>query len=190
LTHLLEDNGDEVVQLSILDHFPTFHAKDLLNRNSMEKWGSPEEIESKSAQVLIGAVIRLLRLDPAVHLRRIHLQLADDLAALARGEATSNSSVQEFYEEMRTYAQMLARFFMEFGYRSDNSFFKWLQQVKAPVTVYVASDGLRAVSTVHDDANDLGAKEVLPDCRVYFVQGRGHFDMMEDDGLVIDLQSY
>jgi hypothetical protein len=188
VVHLLEDNGDSVIQLSLLDHFPTFHANDLLDRASVKALGTMEDIEQKYVRILVMLVIRLLRLDPNPRLRRRQLKLADELSVVARGENGSKTA-GEYYEEMRKYAITLAHFFVELGSDADGGFVKWLQQVKAPVSIYVPSEGVRNLATPSDSIHDLGARALFPDCQVYPIQGRGHWDMMEDDGLVANLQS-
>lgn len=66
----------------------------------------------------------------------------------------------------------------------------WEKGLKAPVSVYIASDGMMTTIPEADRAEwaALGATKLWPNAKVHFIPG-GHYDFIGHDKLVDLLQS-
>ncbi|KAG7443762.1 NRPS-like enzyme [Guyanagaster necrorhizus] len=188
LTKLFEDNGDEVVQAVILDHFPAMFMY------SANKFGNPDPRVAENIKMMLNAGMSAIggMMDRDTHgsaLRRSKNLLLD-----AWNGGPANEISRRSVGTIKAYLTAIAEFVYdlftdETGAASMELMAQWMRTVKAPITVVVAADG--AVRSVADEDRemwaDLGAKRCLPDAQVVFVKG-GHYEFLTDDSVIRLLQ--
>lgn len=66
----------------------------------------------------------------------------------------------------------------------------WMGTLKAPVSVYIAEDGMMKTIPEADRAewSDLGARRIWPNAKIHLIPG-GHFDFLGSNKLVDLLQN-
>jgi pimeloyl-ACP methyl ester carboxylesterase len=185
LALLFEWNGDHVVQLVMLDHFPTLFSLPSL---------FPLDDETVTTNAPSGALISqcfsqlfgLYARDPSPSRQVILERLTD----LLNGRSVDDPIIRSYYEVFIKILTMVANFVLNgFAEESDGSDLRarmerWVTQVKAPVTVIVAKKGTVVPIPEWDD---LGCRACFPDARVTYIDS-GHFSMLEMDTVVDELQ--
>ncbi len=187
IAKLFEDNGDDVVQLAMLDHFPPLfvYSANRVGNIDPRNPANREKLVALSRDAIGG----LMRRDANWELFKTQLptflEASKGLPApvLATTAATT----------VKKYITLVADFVYDLttdstGVSSLELMVKWMASVKAPVCVYVARAG--AVGGIADedkeDWADLGAK-YLPGTRVVPLEG-GHYEFLMNDKVIRGLQ--
>jgi thioesterase domain-containing protein/aryl carrier-like protein len=180
LAKRMEMDGDVVVELSFVDHFPAFWlcrpAAGFSFPDSSEDF---EIIAKEAARRSILNVIDLLRWDENPSRARY----ADELDTFQRGESPSQT-VKFSMETIGKLVRLNLQFLLENarGDRSkmDETFLTWLTELKAPMSVFIASRGIVQCvpEWARDEWRDLGANNCLKPVRVHYLDA-GHFEIME-----------
>ncbi|KAJ7686126.1 hypothetical protein B0H17DRAFT_1332956 [Mycena rosella] len=177
LTKLMEDAGEEVIQLTFIDHCPALWAREETEA-LLRKWTAAEFRDMTDASVL-----DLLRRDPTTGEEAFaNYQAAvcgsPDTLPNIRSEVTMTRAVVTLMFEF------LQKFYPADGERSYSTFigpFKgWLFSIKAPLAVLVAEHGI-----VHSAPGgawpDLGGSRFAKAAKVYYISGVGHYGIFRDE---------
>ncbi|KAK0199436.1 NRPS-like enzyme [Desarmillaria ectypa] len=173
LLGLFEDNGDEIVQAVMLDHFPAMFVY-AANKHSNPDPRSPESLETmlEASMIAIKAMM-----DRDAHRKE---RLWDTVG-------TNNlDAVQRSIHNIRAYLTAAAEFVYDLatneeGASSIQLMARWLRTVKTPVTVVIATQG----AAYGTEWTDMSTRQCLPDARVVVVEG-GHYEFLRDK-VVIEL---
>lgn len=185
LVHILESNGDDVQQLAMIDHFPTLFYSSIfqIDEETVQR-GSPSQ---KLVALVITSICDLYRRDKNPARRRI----ADELgAALDGGEVTPY--IKSYFTTSETITAMTAKFVLDLAGGEIDSIPEairdWVRQVRAPVSLYLASEGIsKCITDSAKEWETLGAAYCLDEFDVTTTEG-SHFEMMEDRKLISSLE--
>lgn len=185
LAHMLESNGDEIKQLVMIDHFPTLFYSSLfpIDEETVQR-GTPSH---KLVAQVVTSICDLYRRDKNPARRKI----ADELGqALDGGEVTPY--IESYYTATVNITGMTAKFALDLaGGEIDfipEAIRAWVRQVRAPITLYVASNGiLKCMRNAGEEWKTLGAGHCLDHMDVMTIKG-SHFEMMEDHDLIKNLE--
>ncbi|KAK0184801.1 NRPS-like enzyme [Armillaria mellea] len=187
LVKLFEDNGDEVVQATILDHFPAMFVY-LAN-----KFGNPNpRVESIQAMLDSGmaAIEGMMERDS----NRDTLRRSKNLLMDAWKGGPANEMSRKSVGTIKAYLTAIAQFVYdlttdETGAASVELMAQWMKTVKVPITVVVATAGSAGGVSVEDRELwvDLGVKQCLPEAKVVSVKG-GHYEFLTDEAVIQLLQ--
>ncbi|KAK0470423.1 NRPS-like enzyme [Desarmillaria tabescens] len=173
LLKLFEDNGDEIVQAVMLDHFPAMFVY------TANKHGNPNPRLPESIETMLEANMIAIRsmMDRDAHRKE---RMWDTVGA------NDLDMVRRSVRNIRAYLTAAAEFVYDLatdeeGASSMELMVKWLRTVKAPVTVVVAAQG----AAYGMEWTDMGTRRCLPDARVVFAEG-GHYEFLSDK-VVIEL---
>ncbi|KAJ7046120.1 putative polyketide synthase [Mycena alexandri] len=179
-----ERNGDHVVQLAMIDHFPTLFAlPELLPLDTDTVAGY-----APSQTLILAEFDQLFDLygrDPSPTRQVIEQHLRNVLAGLPVPD-----SIRAYHQVFVKILTMIVRFVLDLpddGTGRAASFEAWMRQVQAPVTVFVADNGMTPSIEAGAGWEDLGARKCLPDAQVTFVTS-GHFTSLETDEVVDGLE--
>jgi thioesterase domain-containing protein/aryl carrier-like protein len=178
LTKMMEDAGEEVAQLTFLDHFPMLWAhleSDLLR-------------ERTAAEILdlvdqLGySILEMLRSDPTIGPKIVANHQA---ALLDLPDASPHNRIM--VKNWRAFTPLLWNFLRQFrptnGEKSDNNFMEmldaWISSVKAPLVLVVAEYGV--VNGTLGGWPDLGASRISKPVKVHYLSGVGHFGIFGDE---------
>ncbi|PBL03992.1 NRPS-like enzyme [Armillaria gallica] len=188
LVKLFEDNGDEVAQAVMLDHFPAmfvYSANKLRNPDPRV----PENIQNMldvSMDTIAGMMDRDSNHDA---LQRTKNNLLDGWKGVY-----ANDIIRNAIRNIRGFRTASAEFVYdlttdETGLSSIELMAQWMRTVKVPITVVVAPEGALGAIPEEDRTtwSDLGTKRCLPDARVVFVKG-GHYEFLADEVVLQLLQ--
>lgn len=187
LVKLFEDNGDEVAQATILDHFPAMFVY-LAN-----KFGNPNpRVESIQAMLDSGmaAIEGMMERDS----NRDTLQRSKNLLMDAWKGGPANEMSRKSVGTIKAYLTAIAEFVYdlttdETGAASIELVAQWMKTVKVPITVVVALAGAAGGVSVEDRElwADLGVKQCLSEAKVVSVKG-GHYEFLTDEAVIQLLQ--
>ncbi|KAF9029928.1 hypothetical protein BDZ89DRAFT_1065026 [Hymenopellis radicata] len=186
LAHMLEANGDEIQHLSFIDNFPAIHLApgygSEVSRDTVQ--GLKSCIDANMS--IIGGLIR--RDDGGDNARR-H-RLADDLAAGYQNPQDAAPHTRAFLGTVCSHTARVLKFLDTHG-RDMEMFAAWMKGIRAPMTVYVASEGMIAhVPEVALSAEwyGFGVQRVFPYAEVVYVEG-GHFEVLGHELVAAGLQA-
>ncbi|KAK0472519.1 NRPS-like enzyme [Armillaria novae-zelandiae] len=175
LVKLFEDNGDEVAQATILDHFPAMF-----------------RVESIQAMLDSGmaAIEGMMERDS----NRDTLRRSKNLLMDAWKGGLANEMSRKSVGTIKAYLTAIAEFVYdlttdETGTASIELMAQWMKTVKVPITVVIASAGAAGGVSVEDRElwADLGVKQCLPEAKVVSVKG-GHYEFLTDEAVIQLLQ--
>ncbi|KAJ6619848.1 Alpha/Beta hydrolase protein [Mycena sp. CBHHK59/15] len=198
LAQMLEADGDAIIQLAFIDHFPTvvfcpgigFHSA--AQQDSAVGVLGPAERQEFLA-VSFQSVCTMIRNDGDGNVPRRH-KLADDLMGAFNG--TPNSEfIQAFYKTMDQLLNAVFDFIVGLseeergGATLVDRLVSWLGSVKAPMTLYLASHGTlgQVAPEYREQWADLGARLCRVPPRLVYLNAN-HFDVLSDRRLIRDLQ--
>ncbi|KAH7912515.1 Alpha/Beta hydrolase protein, partial [Hygrophoropsis aurantiaca] len=186
LTKLFEANGDKIAQLSVIEHFPLLFTSTQFEPDeaSIRQRSPTAAMENRAIREL---VVPLCTDSPS------HLQVAKGLIAALDGQETDLfitmilhnlkrlfSITQEFIFKLlppgQPYSSSAAR----------QAVIDWLATVQAPVTTFVASEG---IIRLFPEWDDLGTRQAFPNARVVKVPSN-HFSIFESDIFVDSIQHW
>ncbi|KAF8210888.1 hypothetical protein K438DRAFT_1808413, partial [Mycena galopus ATCC 62051] len=186
---LLEESGEQVLQLSFIDHFPLMWAMESMQA-SLRKTGL-------SADSTFANTIQLLRYDP------LYGPESDRLKQFEAASAGSPAAAPADLESLAIGKQMilsLSNFLRDFfppdvpmsASEYTESVNHWLSSVKAPLSALTAELGVVATMSdvVRRDWGDLGASGCRKPVKHYFVTGVGHYGILGDKRTAGFLQQY
>ncbi|KAK0200586.1 NRPS-like enzyme [Desarmillaria ectypa] len=187
LVKLFEDNGDEVAQAVMLDHFPTMFVYSANRLGNLDP-SAPENIRTYSTWAWVRSQDRWIETPTATLQRTKNLLLdgwkdvyaTDTIRGAIRNTKVFLTANAEFVYALTTD---------ETGMASIELTAQWIGTVKVPITVVVVPEG--ALEDVREEDRitwtDLGTKRCLPDARVVFVKG-GHYEFLTDEVVLQLLQ--
>ncbi|EJD00213.1 polyketide synthase [Fomitiporia mediterranea MF3/22] len=185
IVRLLEANGDEVVQLVFLDHFP------MLFCSPIWTWDDETIREGRPSNRLVAqqawVICTAIRGDPAVNRHSV----ADALMDAASGKGV-RPHIRHFYETLKVLVDMVMTFLLDLSGGDldlvQDALVKWISGIKVPFTVYVASSGIRRALPAEEwnTWSDFGTN-VIPSAKVVTVEG-DHYSFMESKALSDSLQ--
>ncbi|PPQ77928.1 hypothetical protein CVT25_015403 [Psilocybe cyanescens] len=185
IAKLLKSNGDTVEQLSFIDHFPTTFIAPLLgvdiSRVSLSDPGAQQEFFNASVSNLVGMTHRDNKGKDAKQHR-----IADDLQAAYQGLPTS---------PFMTRSKGIMDGFLNHSLRHGDENRKgmefvqgWLREVKAPVTVYLATYGILGLYAPDQYAPaEWNVHQSFMTVKITILEA-GHYDILESNGLIRGLQ--
>lgn len=195
VTLLLEANGDQVVQMAMLDHFPTTVLPVIYDFEKLD--ATDPDCRGLFLERGFEVVDTQLRQEDG-GLFPNQREYADQIRAVSQGASTSPATKIRWDRMKRTLEQMLdfivslsdlppAALTLD---QAMESLLKWMRVVKAPVSVYVAKEGM--VNCLPEKLReewreDLGTRRCYPDAEIVSVKG-GHFEILADEGLIETLQ--
>ncbi|KAJ7204325.1 hypothetical protein GGX14DRAFT_460002 [Mycena pura] len=177
---LLEADGQEVVQLSFLDHFPALWINDepLLRKGETA-------IDDMAAQTF-ACIIRMIGVDPAYSGCERAAQM--ELALSASPQASQDDIATKEVTTQLTIP--LLQFLMDFyppsvprcatGKSFADPFIDWVSSVKAPLSILIAEFGVVTTlpAALQASWRDLGAHLCRKAVDQYFIPGAGHFGFL------------
>ncbi|PBK62268.1 NRPS-like enzyme [Armillaria solidipes] len=173
LIKLFEDNGDEIVQAVMLDHFPAMFVY------AANKHGNPDPRVPESIEAMLDTGMIAIRamMDRDTHRKQ---RLWDTVGA------NNLDIVRRSIHNIRAYLVAAAEFVYDLatderGASSIQLMAQWLTMLKAPVTVVIAAQG----AAYGTEWTDMGTRQCLPEARVVVVEG-GHYEFLRDK-VVIEL---
>ncbi|SJL14874.1 uncharacterized protein ARMOST_18349 [Armillaria ostoyae] len=188
LVKLFEDNGDEVVQATILDHFPAMFVY-LAN-----KFGNPNPRVQENIKTMLDAGMAAIEGMMERDSNRDTLRRSKNLLMDAWKGGPANEMSRRSVGTIKAYLTAIAEFVYdlttdETGAASVELMTQWMKTVKVPITVVVAQAGA-AGSVPAEDRElwaDLGVKQCLPEAKVVSVNG-GHYEFLTDEAVIQLLQ--
>ncbi len=185
---LFEDNGDEVAQVVMLDHFPAMFVYSA-NRLGNPDPKVPENIRNM-LDIGMSAIEGLMNRDS----NRDTLQRGKNLLLDGWKGVYASDFVRNVTRNIKGFLTANAEFVYdlttdETGVASIELMAQWMRTVKVPITVVVAPEGALGGVTEEDRTTwaDLGTKRCLPDARIVFVKG-GHYEFLTDEVVLQLLQ--
>ncbi|KAF9043838.1 alpha/beta-hydrolase [Hymenopellis radicata] len=171
-----ERRGDVVMQLAFLDHFPTLHlyqSNSIGNPNPRTADGQQKLLECNISTILtLCALHSAKRVQAMVNVLEQLEGIPPHMLAARRNIKLITLLVGEFLYDVTTCASS--------GLQSVELLRRWVGELKAPTTVYLASRGV--VLLCDYDWQDLGMVNLVKG-----IEGT-HFDFLMNAGLVCDLQ--
>ncbi|KAK0472521.1 NRPS-like enzyme [Armillaria novae-zelandiae] len=188
LLKLFEDNGDEVVQAVMLDHFPALFVY------SANKLGNPDPRVPENIRNMLdmgmSAIEGLMDRDA----NRDTLQRAKNLLLDGWKGVYASDAFRNAIRNIKGFLTAIIEFVYdlttdETGEASVELMAQWMRTVRVPITVIVAPEGALGAVAEEDRTTwaDLGTKRCLPDARVVFVKG-GHYEFLTDEVVLQLLQ--
>ncbi|KAG9309602.1 putative polyketide synthase [Chiua virens] len=186
IVKLLETNGDDVVQLIVLDHFPLLFVTDKMIIND-------ESIQRRSATPHV--VRRILNdLIPMYDQASYFSEAVEDYK-MAVNDGPASLSMQRCIGTFKQIITIAYEFLFDL-FPSEQPFcpsvardllIAWLKPVRAPVTLVIASEGIILSVDGAERAlwrnNDLGVRQVFPRATVLDLPGN-HWTIFESQELV------
>jgi hypothetical protein len=191
---MFEANGDEVAQAAMLDHFPTTILPSIADFEKVD--ANDPDVRSLFLARAFEVVDTQLRQDDGGFFPN-QVEIADQIRNASEGRDAS-PAIKVRWERMKKALLLLLDFLASLAgpeisnltvEESMALLVKWLKGVKAPVSVYIASNGVIEClpEEVRQDWKELGTRECYPDAKLVYANG-GHFGFMGDDRVVKSLQ--
>ncbi|KAF8195303.1 hypothetical protein K438DRAFT_802881 [Mycena galopus ATCC 62051] len=184
LAQLLEASGDEILQLSFVDHFPLLFTSPVHGFTSEFK--TFEELTMSTRKASVAMVADCCSRDPS-YIRRAY---GEKLIEASQGLPSSTSAV-DAWEWIKTMQGIYLKQVIEFGggsvvwastdaeTRAETARRRLIDEiakVRAPITAHVANWGLRSLLPL--TWKDLGISRAQRDVRTFYYDV-GHFDIFE-----------
>ncbi|KAH7907339.1 putative polyketide synthase [Hygrophoropsis aurantiaca] len=189
LARLFEENGDRVVQFLIIDHFPLLFTPALSISNEVAT-----ERRTPSLALIRYALATAVTLLKTSGQQR---QLLGDHFEDAMEGRTTHPFIERLHTNFHDIMVITYDFIFDLLPVDDpvtmeaarRALTRWMRNLKAPVTVCFASDGVRStIPEAEGLSDDGGVREAFPDARVVEIEAN-HFSIMESDTLVDVIQT-
>ncbi|KAF8996235.1 Alpha/Beta hydrolase protein, partial [Cyathus striatus] len=188
LTKLLEDDGDEVIQLAFIDHFPStyLYSVDPFTFD-VDDVALVDELSKKVVEDFV-CILGLKNTGDTFRRR------AEEILLALKGDHSVPDVIQFTARVSQATVAIAMRYILGDSFRdasgiwSQSMFFDWLMSIKARPVVYVATEGVRSLLNSRDYSSDLGSKAVYSDVRVVVVNA-DHYNLFNNEELVRDLDS-
>ncbi|KDN35741.1 acetyl-CoA synthetase-like protein [Tilletiaria anomala UBC 951] len=195
LAKKFEAGGDRVAQVALIDHVPTFY---LCPVYGLENMVLESSLDRKAFhEVCCEGICDLLRRDGGGKIARRH-QLAKELKDAFEGRPAPEFSTT-YWRTVERFLDLMVDFMLcghmdsaeyELENRPLEAFMRWQSSLAAPVSVYIASEGMKRTIPKHmqEEWKDLGAMLCWPNAKFHHIEG-GHFDILSHMDLIEKLQS-
>lgn len=196
LAKRIEAEGSVVAQLAMLDHVPGFYACPVygIDKSTLS---DPAHLHDFH-RICCEGICDLLRRDGGGRVPRRH-QLAQELSDAFAGKPHVPAFSMTYWRTVEHFLNLLIDFMLRDDFTGVaasaddsalSSFMEWQRALKAPVSLYIAQDGMKKSIPKSFQAEwaDLGVRRSWPDARIYDIPG-GHFDILGNDQLVELLQN-
>lgn len=190
LAHILESNGDEIKQLVMIDHFPTLFYSPLFQIDEETvRSGRPSH---KLVSQVAALICDLYRGSKNHALRKVADELAEMTEIMRGGEDIPNSGSPSYLVTLENLTAMTAKFVIDLAGGEmraiPEAIRAWVRQVRAPVSLYLASEGISKLITEDgEEWETLGASHCLDNVNVITITGT-HLGILETIRLVGDLE--
>ncbi|THV00390.1 acetyl-CoA synthetase-like protein [Dendrothele bispora CBS 962.96] len=205
IVEMLLRDGEEVIQMSLIDHSPSFMFSGLSQDAAyqVDPDADSEIVDIKDSNFRELFKERIVNALYAYGAREGRTHVLQAYYDAWKGRPAPNHFV-EMSKTFKIYADQVWDFVEQLpGYRSfeggsgerswERALFaveEWLKTIKVPVTVYVASYGV--IGGVKDEVerekwSDLGVCRCFPDARVVHLD-TGHFTILSNETIIQDLQ--
>ncbi|KAK0437128.1 Alpha/Beta hydrolase protein [Desarmillaria tabescens] len=203
LTRILERNGDKVIQLALIDHFPTTFLAPALGVDVTKMPLQHPRARKEFIDTSFDNLVTIIRRDGGGNVLRRH-RLADGLSDARKGLPTA-PFIQSHKDILDRFLNQVFDFILVVcrnsempaseiaqrgsGQKTINALEEWLQSVNAPVSIYLGSYGMiGSVPVEHrKDWYDLGIHRCFPSAKVIHLRA-GHYDILDNDVLIKSLQ--
>ncbi|KAJ7600479.1 NRPS-like enzyme [Mycena floridula] len=177
LAKLFEDNGDEIVQLAMMDHFPTAFFTALPENIRFD--ASDPTCRADFIRLSGRSMLRLLPPDSGLDI--------SEFQAVFDGRPTSALYVHTLYASIAPSFGLVFDFIAQFS--DEEQLVQWMRQVKTQLIVYFASEGVcTVIREMSGEVNeDLGARRCFPNVKIIPFEA-GHFDLLEKEEFVSSIQ--
>ena len=202
LARKFEAGGDVVVQVALIDHAPRVWACPVygVGRGMMGDAGKLRDFH----RVACEGMADLIRRDGSGRIARRH-QMARGLLDAFEGGAGVPETMVGFWGTIEKMLDLSMGFMLGEEFEGEGgdgagggdedahpmaAYFEWERGLKAPVSVYVAEDGIvKSLPGVYrEEWADLGSLRSWPAARIHHIPG-GHLEMLTDDKLIDLLQN-
>ena len=124
-----------------------------------------------------------LRRDGGGKVPRRH-QLAQEL-----WDSFEGRPAPEFAVGYWTTVEKFLNLMVDFMLKGDRDLIQWMRTIKAPLSIYIASEGMVGTLPLQyrEEWGDLGMRLAFPEGKKVLIEG-GHFDILATDKLVQNLQ--
>ncbi|KAF7348044.1 Thioesterase domain-containing protein [Mycena sanguinolenta] len=177
LTKLMEDAGEEVMQLTFIDHCPAFWTREQSEALLREKTVAEFLVLSDES------VLDMLRNDPSIGAEPLARYEAA-LQGLPEASSTNRHEVKITRAVMTRMFEFLQQFYPADRPRSYAAFIEpfeaWLFSVKAPLAVVVAEHGITH-SAPGGAWPNLGADRLGKPAQIHYIDGVGHYGLFRDE---------
>ncbi|KAF8998105.1 hypothetical protein BDQ17DRAFT_1362450 [Cyathus striatus] len=191
LVRLLEESGDEVLQIAFLDHFPSAYLQGVSDPSIFNPNTSTTDLDNYLRRNLMGILLnarkRAAKADAAL------AWLADGIQAMLHNESITRTMDDTIKRIMNTISICIKFLFGEEfrlnGEWSRDVYISWLKSTKTEPVVYLATEGICSSYETPDVelVSGLGAKEAYPNGRVVVVPG-DHYDIVSSETVIEDLK--
>ncbi|KAJ7801502.1 hypothetical protein B0H14DRAFT_2895228 [Mycena olivaceomarginata] len=159
LTKMMEDAGEEVAQLTFLDHFPMLWIQDFADR-------------------LGYSVLEMLHNDPS-----IGPEIVTNYEAVLLGLPDTPPHIRLMVKNWKVLIPLLLNFLQQFCDLANRTFTgrfnAWVSSVQAPMVLIVAEHGI--VDCPLGRWPDLGASRTSKSVKVHYLNEIGHFGLFGDE---------
>ncbi|KAF8993181.1 hypothetical protein BDQ17DRAFT_1431885 [Cyathus striatus] len=194
LVRLLEQSGDEVLQIAFLDHFPSVYLQGVIDPTIFNPNTSATDLDNYLRRNLMGIHKTLLNTRKrAADADAALAWLADGIQAMLHNEPIIQPLDDTIKRIMNTISICIKFLFGEElrlnGEWSRDVYISWLKFTKTEPVVYLTTEGTCSVHETPDVelASGLGAKEAYPNGRVVVVPG-DHYDVLSSETVIEDLK--
>ncbi|KAJ6455209.1 hypothetical protein C8R45DRAFT_846044, partial [Mycena sanguinolenta] len=180
----LEEQGQTVLQLSFIDHFPLVWTHET-TASLLRERKLPALADKAMAYM-----IELLRRDPA------HADRTEQITQLEAAWARSPQAMEPYISTAsitRRLAASLLQFLTDSFYSEPGvEFAHWVSSVRAPLSVLIAEAGMKTMLPDTEGGlwEGLGAQLCPTQVEVQALTGVGHFGILADERAVAFLQRY
>jgi len=133
--------------------------------------------------VCMEGICDALRRDGGGKVPRRH-QLAQEL-----WDSFEGRTAPEFAVGYWTTVEKFLNLMVDFMLKGDRDLIQWMRTIKAPLSIYIASEGMVGTLPLQyrEEWGDLGMRLAFPEGKKVLIEG-GHFDILATDKLVQNLQ--
>ncbi|KAF8989273.1 hypothetical protein BDQ17DRAFT_1334150 [Cyathus striatus] len=163
LVKLLEESGDDVLQVAFLEYFPSFYLYNVTNPTTFNPITSPKDLDEYVLYALRHMLIMAsLEKEHAIPERAANAALLADGLEAAVNYKPIHPLMGDTIKRMQNTISICVKFLFGDEFRSEGEwsrdlYFSWLKSMKTVPTVYLSSEG---------------AKEAYPSARVVVVPDR------------------
>ncbi|KAF9541628.1 ketoacyl-synt-domain-containing protein [Agrocybe pediades] len=189
IARLLEANGDELVQFLQIDHFPTLYISPHFDQQTIYTERPSKQFQDTLTQPLLDLYAK----EPSNSRR----QLGSDLSRLLNGGKAENDSNVAYYQKVKSMGTMAISFILRLAKEGrvaslDDASIRsclerWMNNVKVPVTVLVASRGFGS-SIADPEWSNFGADKIAG-VKNILVFDAGHFDIFEKEAVARTMET-
>lgn len=197
LAKKFESAGDTVAQVALLDHAPGIWACPLygVERDTLSDASKLHEFN----RIACEGMCDLIRRDGSGRIPRRH-QMAEGLFDAFLAKPDTPETMIAFWKAIAHLLKLTLEFMLKDDFEGVNvsadappmaAYLKWERSLKAPVSVYIAEDGIvkSLPKSYQEEWSDLGCAKSWPtSSRAHMIPG-GHLEILTHDTLIDLLQN-